>query len=367
MRILDRYILKSVISVFISCVFLFLFLYVIIDLLSNLGDMFKHHANLTLLFDYYISYLPVIFVQVSPFACLFSTVYTFAKLNHQNEIIAMRASGLSIMKISHNVLIFGFVVSLAVFWVSDKIVPGALIENEKIRDQMEGVSGKNKGEKSETLNNLSMYGLKNRLFFISKFNLSSRTMEGITILEQDENQNLTKKIVATKGVYEDGLWKFSRCITYNFNSNGQVIDEPVYMENEIMAIPETPADFANQRQKPELMSIRELLNYIWRLSRSGATSVIRNMKVELYERFTAPFTNLIIILLGIPFSFLMRKRATGLSSIGVSLVVGFLYYILNAFCLALGKTGWVLTPALAACASHFIVLSTSLYLISKLP
>jgi len=366
MRILDRYILKSIVLTFFSCIFVFLFLYVVIDLLSNLDEILKHQATLMLLARYYLSYLPIMFVQVSPFACLLSSVYTFAKLNHNNEIIAMRSSGLSILEIAKNPLIFGLLISLLVFWVNDRFVPISLAENQKIKIQIEEGSIKGNPKKIESITNLSMYGLKNRLFFINRFSPLTKTMEGITILEQDENQNLTKKIIASKGTYRDGLWRFSQSITYSFDHNGQVIDEPIYLEEEIMNIPETPENFASLRQKPELMSIRQIEDYIWRLSKSGATTVIRNLKVDLYQRFTAPFTSIIIILLGIPFSLLMRKRATGMSAVGVSIIVGFLYYVLDAVCLAIGKSG-LLMPSLAASLSHIIILTASLYLISKLP
>ena len=366
MRILDRYILKSIIYIFFSCIFVFLFLYIVIDLLSNLDEIIKHQSTLALLVHYYLSYLPVMFVQVSPFACLLSTVYTFGKLNHNNEIIAMRSSGLSIFEIARNALIFGLLISLAVFWVNDRFVPVSLTENQKIKIQIEEGLVKGKPKKNESINNLTLYGLRNRLFFISKFSPSTKTMEGITILEQDENQNLTKKIIATKGVYQDGLWKFSQSITYKFDHNGQVIDEPGYLEEEIMSITETPEDLASLRQKLEQMNIRQMQDYIWILSKSGATTVIRNLRVDLYQRFTSPFTSIIIILLGIPFSLLMRKRATGMSAIGVSIIVGFLYYVLDAICLAVGKSG-LLTPVLAASLSHIIILSGSLYLIAKLP
>jgi len=366
MRILDRYILKSIIYIFFSCIFVFLFLYIVIDLLSNLDEILRHQATLALLVRYYFSYLPIMFVQVSPFACLLSTVYTFGKLNHNNEIIAMRSSGLSIFEIARNALIFGLLISLAVFWVNDKFVPVSLTENQKIKIQIEEGSVKGKPKKNEAIINLTLYGLRNRLFFISKFLPSTQTLEGITILEQDENQNLTKKIIATRGTYQDGLWKFFQCITYKFDSNGQVIDEPGYLEEEIMSIPETPENLASLRQKPEQMNIRQMQDYIWILSKSGATTVIRNLKVDLYQRFTSPFTSIIIIFLGIPFSLLMRKRATGMSAIGVSIIVGFLYYVLDAICLAVGKSG-LLMPILAASLSHIIILSSSLYLISKLP
>ena len=366
MRLLDRYILKSIIQIFLSCIFVFLFLYIVIDLLSNLDEVLKHQATLMLLVRYYISYLPIMFVQVSPFACLLSTVYTFGKLNHNNEIIAMRSSGLSIYAIARNALIFGFLISMMVFWVSDRLVPSSLVENQKIKIQIDEGSIKGKPKKNETITNLALYGLRNRLFFISKFSPATKTMEGITILEQDENQNLTKKIIATRGVYQDGLWRFFQSITYKFDHNGQVVDEPSYLEEEIMTIPETPENLASLRQKPEQMNIHQMQDYIWVLSKSGATTVIRNLKVDLYQRFISPFTSIIIILLGIPFSLLMRKRATGMSSIGVSIIVGFLYYVLDAICLAIGKSG-LLMPILSASLSHIIILSSSLYLIAKLP
>jgi lipopolysaccharide export system permease protein len=315
---------------------------------------------------YYLSYLPVMFVQVSPFACLLSTVYTFAKLNHNNEIIAMRSSGLSIFAIAKNVLFFGLLISLLVFWVNDRFVPSALAENQKIKIQMEEGQNSHKTKKLEVILNLSMYGSRNRLFFISRFFTNTKTMEGITILEHDDHQNLTKKIVADKGTYVDGLWRFSKCITYDFDRNGQVIDEPSYFDEEIMAIAETPNDFANLRQKPELMDIHQMQDYIWRVSKSGATTVIRNLKVDLYQRFTMPFTSIIIILLGIPFSLMSGRRATGMASVGISIIVGFLYYILDAVFLAIGKSG-LLMPFAAASMSHLIVLSLSLYLIAKLP
>jgi len=367
MRILDRYILKSIITIFFSCIFVFLFLYIVIDLLSNLDEILKHQATLMLLARYYLTYLPIMFAQVSPFACLLSTVYTFGRLNQNNEIIAMRSSGLSIFRIARDALIFGLLISLAVFWVSDRFVPSSSAENQKIKLQMDaGLARNAKLKKSETITNFSMYGLRNRLFFVNKFSPGAKTLEGITILENDQNQNLLKKIIAAKGVYQNGLWRFFQSITYSFDQNGQIIDEPLYLEEEIMDLPETPEEMASLRQKPEQMSIRQMQDYIWRLSKSGAAGITRNLKVDLYQRFFSPFTSIIIILLGIPFSLMMRKRATGMSAIGVSIIVGFFYYVLDAVCLAIGKSG-LLMPFLSASLSHITVLSASLYLIAKLP
>ena len=208
--------------------------------------------------------------------------------------------------------------------------------------------------------------MKNRLFFVNKFLPSSNTMEGITILEHDEHQNLTKKIVASKGIYKEGIWRFYQTITYDFDEDSQLQHEPQFFEEEIMTIPETPHEFLTQRQKPDFMTISQLEDYLWKLSKSGATTVIRNLKVDLYQRFTAPFNSIIIMLLGIPFALKMRRRATGLSSIGLSIMMGFLYYVVNAVSIAFGKGG-ILIPILSASLSQILALLASMYLISILP
>ena len=365
MRILDRYILKSTLSIFITCIFIFLFLYVVIDLLTNLEDLIKLHIHLNILAKYYLLNLPFMFIKVAPFACLLSTLYTFSKLNHTNEIIAMRSAGMSVFQISRTLIMLGLLVSLFIFWLNGDIMPPALAQAQKIKAQIEE-NRKPKDKKQEILTNLCMYGLRNRLFFLNKFYTATNTMQGIIILEHDEHQNLIKKVVANKGNYQDGLWKFSQSITYNFDLNGQIINEPSYMEEEIMSIPETPRDFINQKQNIEHMTISNLDDYIWKLSRSGAVTVIRNLKIDLYQKYTAPFTSFIIIILGIPFSLIMRRRATGLSSIGVSIMVGFLYYILDAVCITLGKGG-LLPPLISASLSHIIALGFGVYMIGSIP
>jgi lipopolysaccharide export LptBFGC system permease protein LptF len=62
----------------------------------------------------------------------------------------------------------------------------------------------------------------------------------------------------------------------------------------------------------------------------------------------------------------MKKRATGLSSVGLSIMVGFLYYLLNAISIALGKAGLIM-PIMSALLPHALAFATAMYMIDKLP
>ncbi len=361
MRILDRYIFVSMVRVFIGCVLIFLVLYVVIDTFSHLDEILKQKPNIILLARYYLNFLPLIFVQVSPFACLLGCLYTLGTLNRNNEIIAMRASGLSIFQITRTLIIFAALISATVFIVNDKLVPQSEIAKQNIKVQMEK---ENKQNKPQVISHLSIYGMKNRLFFINKFIPSENKMEGITILEQDESANVRKKIVAPQGIYKDGLWHFYECITYFFDENGRLSKQPLYLSEQIMDIAETPRDFLKQMRKPEFMSVTQLNDYILKLSMSKARGVIRNLRVDLFQRFLMPLTSLVIVIVGIPFALIMRRRATGLSSLGIAIMVGFLYYVVNAVSIAFGKAG-LLPPILAASLSHIMFLSLGLYLIRQ--
>jgi lipopolysaccharide export LptBFGC system permease protein LptF len=94
---------------------------------------------------------------------------------------------------------------------------------------------------------------------------------------------------------------------------------------------------------------------------------VRNLSVDRYHRIISPFTSLFIILIGIPFALKIKKRATGLSSFGVALVVGFLYYVANAVSIALGKSGTIPWPLVSASLAHLLVLFFSLWMIFSLP
>lgn len=365
MRILDRYIIKSVLNIFIICLFVFLFLYIIIDILSYLDDILKQQVGIKTLIQYYLLYMPVIFVQVAPFSCLLATLYTFAKLNRSSEIIAMRASGLSILSLTKTVIIFGFIISVLVFWASDSIVPLSSAFKQKLKYSMENKTEKGQSKNKETITNLSMYGLKNSLFFINKFSASDNTMEGIIILEHDKEQNIIRKIVANKGIYRKGKWLFYQTITYDFDLNGQLKNEPKFLNEEIMPIQETPDQFLSQRQLPDFMTTAQLKDYILKLSKCGATTVVRNLKVDLYQRHMSPLLSAIIILLAIPFALKIKKYSTGISSLGISIILAFSYYVVNAISIASGKAGF-LTPSIATSLSHILALTLSLYLIAKL-
>jgi len=365
MRILDRYILKSILVIFAGTIFTFAFLFILIDLFSNLQDFISKNVGLDVITQYYASFLPSIIVQTSTMACLISVLFTYSSLNAHNEIIAVRASGMNFWQITRPALVFALFVSVMVFLVNEKFVPQSSMVNQEIRDTQIKVVPSEKGKGKPIIHNLTFYGLKNRLFFIDTFDPNTNELTGITIIGHDHNQNLVEKIVALKGTWTGIAWKFYNCQITSYSSTMPNIPSGLKIAQEkLMDIKETPKDFLKQRMDIASMNLRQLHAYIKRFSGSGAIKTVNGLRVDMHQKITFPLRNFIIVLIGLPFALMSvgKRRAMTFTSIAIALVIGFLYYVSDAVGLALAKgqavlpwEGAWLTPILFTLTALFII------------
>ncbi|MDE2028586.1 MAG: LptF/LptG family permease [Candidatus Omnitrophica bacterium] len=365
MRILDRYILKSIFVIFLGTVFTFAFLFILIDMFTNLQDFIEKSVGIKVIAQYYMTFLPSIIVQTSTMATLIAVLFTYSNLNAHNEIIAIRASGMNFWQICRPALVFALFISAVVFLVNEKFVPQSSMINQQIRDTQIKVTIGQKGKGVPVIHNLTFYGLKNRLFFIDTFDPNNYNLSGITIIGHDHNQNPVEKIVAFKGVWTGIAWKFYNCqiTTYSSRIANAVTGVHMYSEK-LMDIPESPKDFLRQRMDLSSMNLSQLRSYIKRFSGSGAIKTINDLRVDMHQKITFPLRNFVIILVGLPFALMSvgKRKAMTFTSIAIALVIGFLYYVSDAVGLALAKgeallpwEGAWLTPILFSLTGLFII------------
>ena len=367
MRILERYINHSIFKIFTGTIFIFCFLYVLIDITSNLDDIIEHKTNLETLAQYYASYLPIILVQTSPIACLIAALLTYSGMNNTNEIIAMRSSGMNFWQMTKPGLCFGLLVSALVFMLNERCVPQAMQVSRQIRDENMISNADQSPKKKAKIRNLTFYGLKNRLYFIDTYHPQTSELEGITIIEYDEGQNIKQKIVALSGQWT-GItgWKFSHCQVTPFDR--ETFNAPVKVkvyDEKLMDIKETPDDFMKQRLNVDSMNTQQLSSYIARFSNSGATKALNNLRVDLHQKIAYPIGNFVIVLVGIPFALMVKSRkGLTFTSLGMAVTIGFLYYVVNAVMLAFGKGG-LFPPILSAWAAPLIFTGIALVVIEN--
>ena len=367
MRILDNYITGSVVRVFVFAILVFTLLYILIDATSHLDDFISNKIPGILIAQYYLAFLPIIFVQMSPMACLMAVLFTYSTLNNSNEIIALRACGLDFWKITRPAIIFGLIISACVFMVNEKFAPGSASLTEELRKDKIEVSVHAKGKKAEPIKQLFFYGLDNRLFFMGVFDPTEKKFQDLTIIGQDDKQRMTEKILASKGEWTGSAWKATNCQITHYDPVDQTLSgETPFFKEKILDIKDTPADFLKQRSEMSSMNIKQLKDYIRRFKGSGALGVMNSLKVDLHARIAYPFACIVIIFTGLPFALVTgRRKGLTFASVGIALAMGLLFFVVNSVGLALGKGG-VLPPVLAAWFAPLIFLAAGGYSVRKL-
>lgn len=365
MRILDRYITGSIVTNFIAAVVTFAFLFVLIDSASNLDEFIDRGVTFRILLQYYAWYTPVILIQASSIACLIAVLFAYGSLNNHNEVIVLRASGLHFWKIARPAIFFSLLVSAAIFLINEKYIPAAEEMTKRIETENFVLEGDRKKKDQKVINNLTFYGLKNRLYFIEEFDPNTYNMKGVTILGYDNKQNVTEKIVALKGDWTGIGWKFYQTQVTSFSYDPQEPTRVKVYPEKLVDIKESPGDFLTQRLDIRAMNIRQLNQYISRFADSGATRALNNLRVDLHEKFSFPFSPVVIVLLGLPLVLgTGSRRPQTFASLGIAISIGLLYYVCNAVGLALGKGG-LFPPFVAAWMAPALFGGTALYVIKK--
>jgi len=364
MLILDRYLMRNFLKSFVFCLLVFIFLFMLIDIFASLQEIINNHPPLIKVIELYLYAVPMIFSQASPIAVLLATLFTLGGFNQSNEIIAMRSSGLSVHHIVRPLILFGIILSLVIFFVNETITPQAQKMSKFIKRYY--VDKAFETTKEQPLENVAVYGYNSRLFFINKLYPKSNIIEGLTILENDENQNVRSKIYAEKAVWRNNRWVLYQCFIYHLGEGQKIRGEPLYFTNTAFKIEETPDDFLRQNIPVENMNAKELASYIARLPGNEASAAIVKLKVDLFQKMSFPFTSLVILLIGIPSSVAIRRRAVAFSSIGLCIGISFIFYVLFAVSIALGKIN-VIPPFMAAWITHVIFGGVALHFIARIP
>jgi len=359
MRILDKYIVKNFLIPFFYCLFLFIFLYIIIDLFGHLDEILKNKIPVLMLQEYYLSLIPFILMSTTPVAALISTIYVISSMNKYDEITAMRAAGINIFRVMAPFICIGLAISIVIFAISEKLLPASVknaqaikelyIEKESLASEKENTSQ----VKKMLVNNIALYGKDDKLIFVKTYDRAEGLASHITILKQDKNGNVIKKINAQEGKWADQSWAFYNVLVYELDEDGMIKGNPLFLQAMDFDM-EDPGELISKGTNYEFMSFKDLSNYIDNFSNTSP-DIINRLRVDLHQKVSFPFTSLVVILIGAGFAIKIRRRGktAAIMGMGMSILIGFIYYALMAACLALGKGG-ILPPFISAHCANVI-------------
>ncbi len=353
MRVLQKYIAKELVKLLILCLLIFLSIFLVIDFVGKVDNFIDAGVSRNMMFSYFFHKTPFIIVQMMPVATLISVIILLCVMKKNNEIMAMKASGLNIFRLFQSIIILSVCISIITFLISELIVPYTSSRSNEIWDIEVEKQDPSRFYGSDQI----WYKSSDAIYWIRHFDGGRKIMQNPTFYFFNKDFHLIKKIDGKIGIWKDGNWIIEEGIIQKSRQDGSY--EVKKFDHLLLKIPETPETFMRRIKQPEDMSYLQLKKYSDRVRNEGYDNT--RYLVDLNIKLAFPLISLVLTLLGIPIALEIKRGGIPLAvSLGVGLC--FLYMVIMSFSRSFGLSG-ILPPVLAAWTANLLFLMFGIHLI----
>ena len=338
MRILDRYLLREFVGYLVLGLLGFIVIFIVVDLIEKMDVFLDHRAPWGLVAQYFLNLAPDVVVKMLPVSLLLATFLTLGQLNKFGELTAMRAGGLSLVRILRPVLAVAAGCVLASLVLGELVVPAATRSRQQIFE--ERIQHLQRAVPSERAD-VTYLGRGGRIWLVGLYLVHEKRMHEVS-LQEFRAGVLTRRIDAAEASWDGDRWVFVSGYVRRFQ--GGVEQAEGFQRLAVNGLGERPQDFAKEGHRPDEMNWFELRGYIERLRASGAR--VENYLVDLHLKLAFPLICLVVVMIGGALATRMRMQGAALG-FGLSVAISFFYYGVLRAGQALGHNG-ALPPYVAA-------------------
>lgn len=350
MRLLDRYLLKELLTALACCLGGFLIFWVAFDLFSDMDEFQKAQMRPLQVTHYYVLRLPELLSVVLPVSLLLATLYALTHHTRHHELTAIRSAGVGVWRMLAPHLLVGVVCSLLLLGANEtEFTEGMSASKQQFTSRV-------RSGHSEAWKNINFANARDgRVWHIGRFVPTLREVYEVDVkwkLAAGGSRHLT----ATYGVWNQNAWVFTNVHEFLYQSSADVIAEPrsspelrvpelTETPDQILAVMKVAGLTGDQAAKNAQLSLREIANYrrFFPELRAGERALL---ETQWHARLASPWTCLVVVLVAIPFAAASGRRNVFVG-VASSIFVVFAYFILMRFGLALGTSGIVPPPAAA--------------------
>jgi LPS export ABC transporter permease LptG/LPS export ABC transporter permease LptF len=365
-RILDKYVVSEFLKIFFLVLAGFVSLILVFTVFDLLKDILSHDIAWSTVGQYLINLAPSILYQTTPLAVLIAVLVTFGVLNRNSEIIAMKASGISLYRLVIPIVFIAATLSASLFLFDQYYLPQANRKQEALRNIIKGKPPQTVLRPEQNW----IFGQPNpgepdRIFYYQFFDPGRKEFANLSLFEFDPSTfALSRRIFAARAVWnpDTDSWQFLNGWQRNI-VGANVSEYREFIKTSFAEVHEAPSYFQKESKKAQEMNFGQLESYIGDLSQSGFDTM--RLRVELWHKLAYPLMAVVIAVLAIPFALFMGRRSS-LTGIAVAIAVALTYIVLNDLCENLGGVNY-LPAALAAWASDLLFGLVGGYLLLRTP
>ncbi len=337
MKTLDRYLAREVLSPFFVGVLGFVMV-MTVDLLFTFVDLIINKGiPLVAVLELLLFKLPSILILTFPVATLFAVSMAMGRLSKDNEIAALRTSGISFGRIVLPVIIISIMISGLSFWMDERIVPMANTQSQKIIREI-----LIKEPLPEIKENVFFKDAYNRHYYVQKIDGKTKEMENVMVYEIAPAENLPRVVTAQKAKLNGLQLILYSGLIHKFDNDGQLAYEATFDEMSF-DLDEDPLNLSDQKTTEE-MNAKELGVQIKLLDQSGVNT--KALRTDFLMKYSIPLSSIIFAIIGLSLS-LQSLRGGRTWGLVITIVTMFTFYVFASVFRSLGRGG-ILDPALAA-------------------
>ncbi|MFQ5498477.1 MAG: LptF/LptG family permease [Candidatus Zixiibacteriota bacterium] len=318
---IDRYILRffflSLLVVVVSVGITF----VVINMVEEMRNFIDKDVPLANIAEYYLYFAGWILKSFFSVFVLLAALFSVSILSRKNEILAMKASGLSLFRIAMPLLLATLMLTAGHFYYNEFIYPPA---NQR-RLEIKEFTIRKKSKKAYTkVSNVFRQIRPGYFYTIALFHSDRREGNGVKIL-QTSRRRVDRIIVAEKIRYnKNHQWELIDGVLRTFtDSAGEsyVTFDTMVVED----IKDKPDDFSRRLGDPADMGLEDLQAYVDLMKRTGGP--YQREEIDIQLKYSFPLASFIVVLIAVPFASKSRRGGVAVS-VATGALIALVYFVL---------------------------------------
>ncbi|GAB6267878.1 MAG: LPS export ABC transporter permease LptF [Smithella sp.] len=338
-KIINRYIFKEIAFPFIIILLVLTFVLLMGKIMQIMDLVINKGVNVFSIARIIVFLLPSFMLFTIPIALLIAILIAMGRLSADNEITAIKTSGISLMQIFYPVAIASLITFILAVFISYFLVPQSNFATKRL---LFNIAQQNAsiGIKEKVFNS----DFKDFLIYAEKIPVNRNYMEGVIISDNrmigEQNTILAKKAIlvsdaesmTVKLKLEDGSIHTVSSDLKHYRK----IDFTSYEIN--LDLSTALANLDESSKTSTEMTVSELLE---RMKKPGLDkAAVRELAIEVHKKFSIPLSCLFFGLLALPLG-IRSHRSVKSRGFAVGLIVVASYYLLRIGGEALAETGYL--------------------------
>lgn len=357
--ILFRYIIKDFFKYVTSTLVLCVFLFVLFDFIHKTTNyLSKYQPSSGHLAQYYLYQIPGLVVQSLPICALIASVVTMVLLGRTNEVTAMRAAGMSPLRIGLPIIMGSFLLTGLSFVTGEGILPLSAQKMHYIQQVLiEKESDEQNGDSTR------WFRRGKQLFNYREFVPLNNLLLGVSITEVGPSFRPIQILEAESAFYqlESDNWILRNVKITKFWQNG-TISSVERKTGVVTSLPIDPRKLTKERRMPNEQSLHELRDTISRGESIGAD--VTPYSVDMNIKLAFHFSSVVVSLIGLKFGYRSERSTETARGVLLGIAVGVGYWVVLSAGRAMAKGG-AIHPILGAWSANIVIALYALYQIRK--